>query len=196
VSEEFHSNSPNDAELIDGVQKLGLLVWQDTATQIINNLLQRVIPEESSKLSTFDSIVQLTSNFESRMVALGKSCSKQSFNALEGFIKETDVLLGDFVRNIDTIFADKKRVQILERVRVIIANDSHSMIKAPKLKSFYDLAEEYKDKIPDKKEREQGSSVLPKDDEVERLLFLFPDCKISETTLQILDWLTNLCWRL
>ncbi|GJV10520.1 centromere/kinetochore protein zw10 [Tanacetum coccineum] len=98
-------------------QLFGRLTWPQMSELIISNFLSKIVPNDASKLADFQTIRQLTSEFETSLIeVMFISAGK-------------DERLTNFADNVEVHFATRKRVEILATARDLLL---HSDFKLPK----------------------------------------------------------------
>ncbi|MFS7999357.1 putative RZZ complex, subunit Zw10 protein [Helianthus anomalus] len=99
------------------MQLFGRLTWPHMSELIISNFLSKIVPDDASKLSDFQTIRQLTSEFET------------SLKEVMFISSEKDERLTNFTDNVEVHFATRKKVEILATARDHLL---HSNFKLPK----------------------------------------------------------------
>ncbi|KAI3809727.1 hypothetical protein L1987_19327 [Smallanthus sonchifolius] len=99
------------------MQLFGRLTWPHMSELIISNFLSKIVPDDASKLSDFQTIRQLTSEFETSL--------KEVMFISSG----KDERLTNFTDNVEVHFATRKKVEILATARDLLL---HSDFKLPK----------------------------------------------------------------
>ncbi|KAJ0441514.1 putative RZZ complex, subunit Zw10 protein [Helianthus annuus] len=99
------------------MQLFGRLTWPHMSELIISNFLSKIVPDDASKLSDFQTIRQLTSEFET------------SLKEVMFISSEKDERLTNFTDNVEVHFATRKKVEILATARDLLL---HSNFKLPK----------------------------------------------------------------
>ncbi|KAI3675180.1 hypothetical protein L1987_84766 [Smallanthus sonchifolius] len=99
------------------MQLFGRLTWPNMSELIISNFLSKIVPDDASKLSDFQTIRQLTSEFEISL--------KEVMFISSG----KDERLTNFTDNVEVHFATRKKVEILATARDLLL---HSDFKLPK----------------------------------------------------------------
>ncbi|KAJ0834715.1 putative RZZ complex, subunit Zw10 protein [Helianthus annuus] len=103
------------------MQLFGRLTWPHMSELIISNFLSKIVPDDASKLSDFQTIRQLTSEFET------------SLKEVMFISSEKDERLTNFTDNVEVHFATRKKVEILATARDLLL---HSNFKLPKVRSI------------------------------------------------------------
>ncbi|KAK1405474.1 centromere/kinetochore protein zw10-like [Heracleum sosnowskyi] len=88
----------------------GRLTWPRMSELIISNFLSKVVPDDPSKLADFQSIIQLTTQFETDLKDL-KFISPSD---------NKDKRLSEFADNVEVHFASRKKVEILAKARSLL----------------------------------------------------------------------------
>ncbi|KAL9270956.1 Centromere/kinetochore protein zw10-like protein [Drosera capensis] len=88
----------------------GKLAWPRMSDLIISNFLNKVVPDDASKLSDFRSIVSMSSEFE-------KTPKDIMFISAAD---KNDERLSNFADNVETHFALRKKIEILAKARKLI----------------------------------------------------------------------------
>ncbi|KAK1439798.1 hypothetical protein QVD17_05619 [Tagetes erecta] len=99
------------------MQLFGRLTWPHMSELIISNFLSKIVPDDASKLSDFQTIRQLTSEFET------------SLKEVMFISSSKDERLTNFTDNVEVHFATRKKVEILATARDLLL---HSDFKLPK----------------------------------------------------------------
>ncbi|KAJ0463860.1 putative RZZ complex, subunit Zw10 protein [Helianthus annuus] len=99
------------------MQLFGRLTWPHMSELIISNFLSKIVPDDASKLSDFQTIRQLTSEFET------------SLKEVMFISSDKDERLTNFTDNVEVHFATRKKVEILATSRDLLL---HSNFKLPK----------------------------------------------------------------
>ncbi|EGG19448.1 centrosomal protein [Cavenderia fasciculata] len=95
------------------MERFGTDIWSDISTTIISNCLKNIIPDDPSQLSLFQSIQ--SKPFEEYLVQIG-------------LINSTQQSITEFINNIESHFAEKKRHNLLAKARHIIMTDKFDSI--------------------------------------------------------------------
>ncbi|KAL9257403.1 Centromere/kinetochore protein zw10-like protein [Drosera capensis] len=88
----------------------GKLTWPRMSDLIISNFLNKVVPDDASKLSDFRRIVSMSSEFE-------KALKDIMFISASD---KNDKRLSNFADNVETHFALRKKIEILAKARKLI----------------------------------------------------------------------------
>lgn len=95
----------------------GRLTWPRMSELIISNFLSKIVPNDASKLADFQTIRQLTSEFET------------SLKEIMFISSGKDERLSNFADNVEVHFATRKKVEILATARDLLL---HSDFNLPK----------------------------------------------------------------
>ena len=87
-----------------------------TVDLIIKRCLAHSIPTSSKELENYNEVIQITETFQTKLHKLG-------------FVSEDNVLLTDYVKNVNVLFANKKSQAILQRARDLMTADIHNMVQ-------------------------------------------------------------------
>ncbi|XP_076896179.1 centromere/kinetochore protein zw10 homolog [Bidens hawaiensis] len=99
------------------MQLFGRLTGPHMSELIISNFLSKIVPDDASKLSDFQTIRQLTSEFETSL----KEVKFISF--------EKDERLTNFTDNVEVHFATRKKVEILATARDLLLHSDFKLHK-------------------------------------------------------------------
>ncbi|KAL8131166.1 hypothetical protein AgCh_007189 [Apium graveolens] len=88
----------------------GRLTWPRMSELIISNFLSKVVPDDPSKLADFQSIIQLTTQFETDLKDLMFISASDN----------KDERLSKFADNVEVHFASRKKVEILAKARSLL----------------------------------------------------------------------------
>lgn len=99
------------------MQLFGKLTWPQISELIISNFLAKIVPNDASKLADFQTIRQVTSEFET------------SLKEVMFISSDKDKRLSHFADNVEVHFATRKKVEILATARDLLL---HSDFKLPK----------------------------------------------------------------
>ncbi|XP_076932187.1 centromere/kinetochore protein zw10 homolog [Bidens hawaiensis] len=99
------------------MQLFGRLTWPHMAELIISNFLSKIVPDDASKLSDFQTIRQLTSAFET------------SLKEVKFISSEKDERLTNFTDNVEVHFATRKKVEILATSRDLLLRSDFKLPK-------------------------------------------------------------------
>jgi len=83
---------------------------------LINNCLSAAIPSTRSELAGFTKVVTVVEELQSKLVRFG-------------FISEENGTLVEYVKNVDSLFANKRCVQLLDEARKLIKSDIHNIVQ-------------------------------------------------------------------
>jgi len=83
---------------------------------LINNCLSSAVPSTRSELVGFSLVVMVVEELQSKLVGFG-------------FISEDDRALVDYVKNVDSLFANKRCVQLLDEARKLLVSDIHNTVE-------------------------------------------------------------------
>ncbi|XP_059661937.1 centromere/kinetochore protein zw10 homolog [Cornus florida] len=139
----------------------GRLMWPRMSELIISNILSKVIPDDASKLSDFQKVVNLTSEFETKL-------KEMMFIAPDN----KDERLSNFADNVEVHFASRKKVEILAKARNLL------------LQSNFNLPQDYTGKAT--KLKNDGNAENSPDGVVD-LLFLSERCTVSKAASQLME---------
>ncbi|XP_052178066.1 centromere/kinetochore protein zw10 homolog isoform X2 [Diospyros lotus] len=144
------------------MQCFGRLTWPRMSELIITNFLSKLVPSDASKLADFQSIIKLTSEFETslkKMMFISSSDNK-------------DDRLSNFTDNVEVHFASRKKVEILAKARNVL------------LQTDFVLPQEHTRRVAGLKNVGAGEK-LP--DHVVDLLFLSERCVVSKAASQLME---------
>ncbi|PWA73800.1 centromere/kinetochore protein, putative (ZW10) [Artemisia annua] len=99
------------------MQLFGRLTWPQMAELIISNFLSKIVPDDASKLADFQTIRQLTSEFETSL--------KEVMFISSG----KDERLTNFADNVEVHFATRKKVEILATARDLLLRSDFKLPK-------------------------------------------------------------------
>ncbi|KAH3885199.1 centromere/kinetochore protein zw10 homolog [Dreissena polymorpha] len=94
---------------------LGGFIADKSLEQVVKQCLVRAIPSSHKDLQELDNIVLLTNEFHKKLMELH-------------FINKDNTILQDFVQNVNTLFANKKCQEILERAHKLVTTEVHNTI--------------------------------------------------------------------
>ncbi|KAF5199546.1 Centromere/kinetochore protein zw10-like protein [Thalictrum thalictroides] len=133
----------------------GRLSWQRISELIIAHFLSKAVPDDASKLSEFQKIIELTSEFENKLEDM-KIISASD---------DKDRRLSEYAQNIEVHFASRKKIEILAKARNLLLQCDFSLPPGETRKSDPFKADGSKEDLSE---------------QVVQLLFLSERCIISK----------------
>jgi len=128
---------------------------------IIHNCLAKFIPEQTKELIQYQHIIELTSEFESKLESLG-------------YIQEDARPLSAYAKNVDEHFAHKKRKSLLSRARELMLNEDHNTVEIV----------EYTERTPID---DHVVSTVVNDIVFDESIWRLPKCRVRITTTKIME---------
>lgn len=105
---------------------LGGLIANESLDLAVKQCLIKAIPSSHKDLEQFDSVIMATTEIQKRLMDIG-------------FIQPDNSILPDYVQNVNTLFANKKCQEILERARVLMTVEVHNTVKVSHEKPLGEL---------------------------------------------------------
>ncbi|KAG6717584.1 hypothetical protein I3842_04G108000 [Carya illinoinensis] len=143
------------------IQSFGRLTWPRISELIICNFLSKVVPEDASKLSNFQKIIESTAQFETALKEM------RFISASD----DKDKRLTNFAENVEVHFASRKKTEILANARKLL------------IQCDFDVPQEYTRKSPVFK---TNGMAVNSYDQVVDLLFLTGRCVVSKAATQLM----------
>lgn len=147
----------------DWMRCFGRLSWPRISDLIISNFLSKVVPSDASKLGEFQTIMKLSSEFESvlkEMMFISASDSE-------------DKRLTNFAENVEVHFAFRKKTEILAKARKFL-------LRCDFIVSPENISKGLRSK-------NEGIAEESSDSVVKELLFLSENCMVSEAASQLME---------
>jgi hypothetical protein len=181
----------------DFIKYIGNTFWLPLSKKLTQEYLEPLVPEDVKRLQEFDVVSMRTSQFEDLMSERGWIPNSHNMD------------LQRYCRNVDHQFVNKKQANVLAHVRDNVARDSHSQVQVGQA-SPYEAAQLHKIGIVsnqngwkvhnapvsvDKGTFESFSLDLSSTHpDMQQSLFAFPNCTISQSTLEVLDAVEQILW--
>ncbi|KAL5702541.1 hypothetical protein ACHQM5_027750 [Ranunculus cassubicifolius] len=137
----------------------GRLTWPRISELIISHFLAKAVPDDASKLSEFQKIIELTSEFETLL---------EEMKFISGS-DDKDRRLSEYAQNVEVHFASRKKIEILAKARNIL------------LQCDFSYSPEYSK--AGHKGRGDNEEIS---EQVVELLFMLDRCIISKAGAQII----------
>uniref|UniRef100_A0AAY5ERT1 Centromere/kinetochore protein zw10 homolog n=1 Tax=Electrophorus electricus TaxID=8005 RepID=A0AAY5ERT1_ELEEL len=157
---------------------LGDQIWEEMSDCIIRECLLYSIPNNSSQLAAYDTVIKETEDFESQL-------------------KEMEYLAGDstdllkYARNVNCHFASKKCQDVIVAARKLMTSEMHNTVK---------ICPDYKLAIPKlpspcggNREKQEGKrniqcdQILENEKQLSPRTLCLPVCRISESVQQLVE---------
>ena len=146
---------------------LGDLIAEQLLELIINGCLAQSIPTSNKDLDGFLEVIDLTEILQKHLITVG-------------VLPSTNTSLLEYVNNVNVLFANKKSQEILEKSRLLMTSEIHSMVRVTNKKPLGELPS----LLPGGKSSSKGSSgngqqgSLGTDVQLSASTFQLPDCHI------------------
>jgi centromere/kinetochore protein ZW10 len=95
---------------------LGSFVDKELVDLIITKSLSHSIPSNSRDLEEFKEIIHKTEAFQNMLIKIG-------------FLRSDNTILSDYVNDVNTLFANKKCREILEKAQSLMTSEIHNMLQ-------------------------------------------------------------------
>ncbi|XP_043718741.1 centromere/kinetochore protein zw10 homolog isoform X2 [Telopea speciosissima] len=138
----------------------GRLTWPRISELVISSFLSQAVPDDASKLTEFQKIIKLSSDFETVLKEMKFISSSDS----------RDERLSNFAQNVEVHFASRKKKEILAKARNVL------------LKCDFTLPPDYMTKGSTRKAQGENFSKHAVD-----LLFLPRRCVVSKAALLLME---------
>jgi len=105
---------------------LGDFVASKTLELVVKECFIKAIPSSNKDLEQLNGIISITNKFHKQLLELK-------------FISHDNTILPDFVQNVNTLFANKKCQELLEKARKLMTTEVHNTVKVTQEKPLGEL---------------------------------------------------------
>ncbi|XP_076836343.1 centromere/kinetochore protein zw10 homolog [Brachyhypopomus gauderio] len=157
---------------------LGDQIWEEMSDCIIRECLLYSIPNDSSQLAEYDTVIKETEDFEVQLKEMGYFAGDS-----------TDLL--KYARNVNCHFASKKCQDVIVAARKLMTSEMHNTVK---------ISPDYKLTIPklpspaggsrekqEGKKSSQSEQILQSEKQLSPRTLCLPVCRISESVQQLVE---------